>query len=487
MARICIFHDRDDLQLAGLCSAAARLIGHDPWIANSDSGGNWRDDVARALRRPDCLAAVVIWSDTALQNQIVIEEAEEAVRVRRSLLSILRDDVQLPLGLRNTPRLLLRDVNVAAENIIEEIADKLTRVIESAGQESHRLSEIDLHGRKLKSPAFVFSVSSFETQISPARTLELLALFTPPALLVSAFDLLGVRDNSPDSMPTPEILEALTSKDTSIFLDSGNYEAYRFDNKFWQRNPWLLREAITRLRWDAIFSHDRITDVSDTTQVKPAMIAEQVVKDVERDRSAPDSVRISPIIHAPRASDGKYLAEFLPEICASVARSVRPPLIAIAERELGNGILARAKRVRSIRKRLDRLGHHQPLHILGTGNPLSMLILAFAGGDAFDGLEWCRTVVDAETMRLHHFHHFDLFIDQRREIDDDYLRDYLEREDEVLSAKAKAVLHNLYFFQRFTKEVQAAHDQGSYEEIFARYLPSQFGRLAKRLNDAEVP
>src|SRR5208337_1312142 len=318
----------------------------------------------------------------------------------------------------------------------------------------------------LKTPCFIFSVSSFETQFSPARTLELLKLFTPPAVLVSAFDLLGIRDNSPDVLPTPEILKDLALNGAIVVLDSGNYEAYRFGDKFWQRSPWLLREAVARFRCDAVFSHDRIFDDIDPSKLNPAAIAGQIVEDVDRDRNATGGVSISPIIHAPKASDGRYLSEFLPEICATIAKSVRPPLIAIAERELGDGILARARRVRSIRKRLDRLGHKQALHTLGTGNPLSMLILAYAGGDSFDGLEWCRTVVDGDTMRLHHFHHFDLFVDQRREIDNDYLRDYLESEDEVLSAKAKAVLHNLYFFQRFTKEIQAAHDQGNYEEVF---------------------
>ncbi len=176
MARICVFHDRNDLQVARTTSDAVRSIGHDSWMANSDSGEDWRKEVSQALHQPDCLAAIVIWSKAASGNEIVIDEAEEAKRARRPLLFILCADVELPLGFRNRPRLLLNDSGAYGEKTISDIGEKLARVLESAGQQSRRLIEIELGGKKLKTPAFIFSVSSFETQISLARTLELLKL-----------------------------------------------------------------------------------------------------------------------------------------------------------------------------------------------------------------------------------------------------------------------------------------------------------------------
>jgi queuine/archaeosine tRNA-ribosyltransferase len=486
MPRICIFHDRQDFDLARIAAKAVESLGHDYWMANSHSGGDWRRDVIDALSATNCIAAIVVWSEKAVANTIVVEEAEEALRARRPLLGVLRGNVQLPIGLRNLPRLLLSDSTGTGTENTTEISEKLARVLQSAGQASQRVRDIVLDGKRLSTPAFVFSVSSFETQISPARTLELLNLFTPSAVLVSAYDILGIRDNSPDVAPTPTILRELESKDTAVFMDSGNYEAYRFGDKFWQRSPWLLREAAARLRCDIVFSHDRIVDVQGADHVDVSNLADKLIDDANRDREATGGRRISPIIHAPRIKDGTYLSEFLPVLCAKVAKTLCPPMIAIAERELGDGILARARRVSSVRRELNRLGHKQPLHLLGTGNPLSMLILGYAGADSFDGLEWCRTVVDGETMRLHHFHQFDLFVEQRREIDDELLRDYLDSRDEVLTAKAKAVLHNLYFFQRFTREMQLAHLSGGYEELFDRYLPGQFGRLVKLLGGGET-
>jgi hypothetical protein len=70
--------------------------------------------------------------------------------------------------------------------------------------------------------------------------------------------------------------------------------------------------------------------------------------------------------------------------------------------------------VRRIRDELDKLPFYQPLHILGTGNPWSIAVLAAAGADSFDGLEWCRVAVDRDTGRLNHFQHFDFFAYQAR-------------------------------------------------------------------------
>jgi queuine/archaeosine tRNA-ribosyltransferase len=214
---------------------------------------------------------------------------------------------------------------------------------------------------------------------------------------------------------------------------------------------------------------------------KPADIADRIMEDLHRDTMSVGRNAISPIVHAPRLGDGRFAAELLPELCALVAKRQRPPVVAIAERELGDGILERARRVYSIRKALDRLGFKQPLHILGTGNPLSIMILALAGGDIFDGLEWCRTVVDGMTMRLHHFHQFDLFLDQRKMIENELLREYLDTQDELLTAKAKAVLHNLYFFQKFASELREAYEHDNFEGLFDRYLPGEYMRIVRRI------
>ena len=95
-----------------------------------------------------------------------------------------------------------------------------------------------------------------------------------------------------------------------------------------------------------------------------------------------------------------------------VAEQLFPVLLAVPERALGDGIIARTLSVRRLRQALDKLGFYCPLHLLGTGNPLSIAVYAMAGADSFDGLEWCQTVVDHQTGKLFHFQQWDLFKDQ---------------------------------------------------------------------------
>ncbi|WP_182212931.1 hypothetical protein [Stenotrophomonas acidaminiphila] len=63
----------------------------------------------------------------------------------------------------------------------------------------------------------------------------------------------------------------------------------------------------------------------------------------------------------------------------------------------------------ALRKALDDNGRYVGLHLLGTGNPISIALYAWAGADSFDGLEWCQTVVDHDTGLLFHLSQSDFF------------------------------------------------------------------------------
>ena len=84
------------------------------------------------------------------------------------------------------------------------------------------------------------------------------------------------------------------------------------------------------------------------------------------------------------------------------------------------------------------LDFYCPLHILGTGNPLSIISYTMAGADSFDGLEWCQTVVDHDTGKLFHFQQWDLFR---------YQTEY--GKDDTLCYVFAVLMHNLKFFRNF--------------------------------------
>jgi len=107
-----------------------------------------------------------------------------------------------------------------------------------------------------------------------------------------------------------------------------------------------------------------------------------------------------------------------------------------------------------------------PLHLLGTGNPLSIAVYSMAGADSFDGLEWCQTVVDHDTGKLFHFQQWDLFKDQT---------DW--GNNGVLPYIQSALMHNLEFYRAFMAELREALMKDTAEEFLRRYAPDKQASL----------
>ena len=80
---------------------------------------------------------------------------------------------------------------------------------------------------------------------------------------------------------------------------------------------------------------------------------------------------VAPIVHG--------AAALLPDAVRITAEELRPVLLAVPERALGDGIVERTRTVRNIREALSALEPYCPLHLLGTGNPLSIVAYALAG------------------------------------------------------------------------------------------------------------
>jgi hypothetical protein len=79
-------------------------------------------------------------------------------------------------------------------------------------------------------------VSSYETQIEPDAALSLLSHVNPPAVLVSAYDLLRSKSASNKLSVKPKVtniaaIDKLRKSGSLVFLDSGNYEAMRYRDR----------------------------------------------------------------------------------------------------------------------------------------------------------------------------------------------------------------------------------------------------------------
>ena len=409
------------------------------------------------------------------------DEAKEVVKAKNPLLGLLLNDIsEAPIGLRDGPRLSLSESSDG--DLLSELAPKIRTIFGDAAPEERALV---LNGKKLHAPGMVLSVSSFETQITPDAALSLLSYANPPAALVSAYDLLRPRQTKKQNSNITDIsaINRLRDAGSLVFLDSGNYEAMRYKDKKWKEDEQRLLEAQEVVEVDLAFTHDAFPKVTSFENVNAQRRIDEISEEYERDRSL-IKCAVSPIVHAPRLSGNRYCYERLPEICCGVVQAVDPPMVAVAERELGDGIMERICTVAKIRKALDEQGPKTILHVLGTGNPITMAFLSLAGADFFDGLEWCRTAIDGKSWRLYHFQQWDMFASQTGLITSSEIAALIRNQSGETPWFIKVIFHNMAFFLQASQEIRAHHIENRYERLFSdRDLWVQYQLAKEKLEE----
>jgi queuine/archaeosine tRNA-ribosyltransferase len=320
--------------------------------------------------------------------------------------------------------------------------------IEEEAMTQNRTFDLPIARTVAPLPCFFPSVSSVKTNLMPVDYVELLDAATHPLFLVSAFDIA----NCPQEQ-RPRLNAALSrskERGTAILMDSGNYEGFWRGELAW--TPNRFHEVAKESEHHLCFCYDN-QKPPNTAEA----IAEDVVSSVLRDQEHALGT-VAPIIHGP--------TEVLPFAARMVAEQLFPVLLAVPERALGEGIVARTRTVRRLRKALDELGFYCPLHLLGTGNPLSIAVYAMAGADSFDGLEWCQTVVDHESGKLFHFQQWDLFKDQT---------DW--GSNGALPYIQSVLMHNLEFYRTFMPELREALMNNTAGACLRRYASDQQASL----------
>ena len=136
--------------------------------------------------------------------------------------------------------------------------------------------------------------------------------------------------------------------------------------------------------------------------------------------------------------------------------------------------------MRQIRSALNDLYHYQLVHVLGTGDPISIALLSAAGADSFDGLEWCRFAFDAEGARLYPLHDYDFFRWQdklsRFALDPD------DSGDEALTWLGKVAVHNIEsYLDWMTRFREALLDERRLVQFMTKLLPGDGMDMARAI------
>ncbi len=297
-------------------------------------------------------------------------------------------------------------------------------------------------------PCFFPSVSSVKTNLMPVDYVELLDAVAHPLFLASAYDIASSPDDHRARLDAALIRSE--ERGSVILMDSGNYEGFWKGDASWQ--PDTFHGIARASQHHLCFCYDNQDPPGDSESISDDVVA-SVLRDQEHALGT-----VVPIVHGATA--------LLPDAARIVAGQLYPVLLAVPERALGEGIVERIQTVRKIRQALSTLEIYCPLHLLGTGNPLSIIAYAMAGADSFDGLEWCQTVVDHESGRLFHFQQWDLF---RHQTD--------WGSNDTLPYVQSVLMHNLVFYRQFMAGLHESITNNTAEDFLRRFASERQASL----------
>jgi len=311
---------------------------------------------------------------------------------------------------------------------------------------------LESHGKEIKTPFFFPSISSIRTNFKVTDYFDLIKRTGYPGFLISAYDVYQVEETDKLSKEISNLSE--TSK--FVLVDSGHYETFWNNDKKWSFKKY--DSILKNIKLDMCFSHDVFWE-------KDKKLKEHVSETVTNTAMTAGSLiqgEVIPIIHG--------TPDTFSSIIKGVIKGIEPQIIGITERELGASLLERASTLKKIRDEVDTIRENIVIHLLGTGNPASILIYTLCGANTFDALEWCKNVVNPNNGHLYHFTQKDLI------------------ECECKACKLvnvpyhiSTMTHNLLFYETFVEEIRDSIGTKKESNLLKKYLPDHLIKKLKKI------
>lgn len=308
---------------------------------------------------------------------------------------------------------------------------------------NNRQYKIEVNNKTIATPFHFASISSIKTNYDIEEYLDVILKTGYPGFLASSYDIFGMNDEHLEKFVNK--LSYANNKGILTLMDSGHYEAFWNRDKTWSFDNYsfILNKTQTDLCFSYDVNYDRAKKINNHKVETEKMVA--------RTASVQQGSSTIPLLHC-------NIFDY-PSFVHKLAKDINPEIIGIPERELGDSIIERCTNLKRIRDSLDKTDLKIPIHLLGTGNPASILMYTICGADLYDGLEWCKTVVDPSTAKLYHFVQKPLF-----KCECDYCN------AETLPYALQTMAHNLRFFNDFTCEIRDAITHNEIDELLSRYL-----------------
>lgn len=303
-------------------------------------------------------------------------------------------------------------------------SDKLSRVL-----------EVPLEGKPFQTPTYFPAISSYGIKFPVLEQFYFLQQYKYHRVLISAYDL----HNSSESERKKLFSMMRRYRKTGVlFLDSGLFESSWNVDPNWDISSY--KNLMSQAKFDLYTSFDRLP--KETGKESRIKFKEDTFRNIVESSIFLNNVVFIPILHG--SSPGELIGivkEFVdqfPQLCN---------YIALPERDCGKSVLERAETIVEIRKVLNSNDHRNLLHILGCGNPLSMLLFSYCGADSFDSLDWVKSLFNPTTLSTNDFSHLEL-LDCKCPVCTE-----ISYKDAEYSEKT--LLHNLLFYKNFSTQLQS--------------------------------
>lgn len=317
---------------------------------------------------------------------------------------------------------------------------------------------IEASGKSFETPLFIPAISSIKANWEFLEYLDLIEMVGYPAFLLSAYDIYKLEESEKETLI--EGLSNFAEKRISVFLDNGNYEGYWYNDKTWTLDK--LEAVLDIVYPDFCFSFDVFWDKEKGFEKH----FEETITSIAKTAGMQKTGSTIALIHA--------IPEIFPKVTRGIVDYLNPEIIAIPERELGFGVFEKAQTISKIRVELEKTKRSIPLHILGAGNPISILIYTFSGADMYDAIDWSNSFIDPKTAQRFDFSHRDLV------------------ECYCKACKMKKVpynyqtaIHNLLFYLEFFDGIRDSVRNEKLDQILVKYLGEKNVSKMKKMVELE--
>lgn len=197
----------------------------------------------------------------------------------------------------------------------------------SKSGESSRSLEIIINDKKIRTPCYFPSVSSYGARFSVDSYVDLIVDHEFPRLLISCYDL----NRKPMKKDLVKSLNKYSKGGNLLFLDSGIYESSWKRDRTWSFDSY--RKAVSLVKCDLFSSFDIIPEPNGNY----TSFVDRTIKMMRRSQALESSGELVPIVHG---KNPKSLFSTIKKILRAFDFELR--ILSIPERETGSHISERA-------------------------------------------------------------------------------------------------------------------------------------------------